>query len=496
MLSRWTGELFALIAGSVMPLAFAPFGLYPVAILSLALLFLLWRGVTPVRACARGALFGVGMFGFGVNWVFISMHEYGGVGWALSVALTALLVAVLSLFPALAGYVAARLAGRGDAPLVWIFPAVWTLFEWVRGWFLTGFPWLNIGYSQIDAPLAGLAPLSGVYGVSLATAASAGLLAAALGGGRGLIKGGHLFAVVVLWMIAAVAGLPDWTRPAGEPLRVSLVQGNIPQDLKWHPGMREPTVELYAGLSREHWDSDLIIWPETAMPMYYLQARPYLDVIAQEAAAHGTELLVGLVYMDPGTRRYYNSMLSIGGEEALYHKRHLVPFTEYLPLKSVFAGLVGVLDVPMSDFSAGSPDQPPLRVAGQRVGMSICYEDAFGEEMIRALPEATVLVNVSNDAWFGGSVAPQQHLQIARMRAAETGRPLLRATNTGVTALIAPDGGLQAVAPQFETHVLSGRVQPMRGATPYVWVGNSAALIAALAMIVVGLWRRRTAQRA
>lgn len=490
MLSRWPGELAALIAGAAMPLAFAPFDIYPLAVFALAALFATWRTAAPGRAFARGALFGLGMFGAGVNWVFISMHYYGGVGWQLSLALTVLLIGVMAVFPALAGYAAVRLtAGARAARLapVLIFPAVWTLLEWVRGWFLTGFPWLNIGYSQIDAPLSGLAPVMGVYGVSLAAAVSSALLLDAVAHSAGAMRGRPLAAVAVLWMMAGALAMIGWTRPVDGPLRVSLVQGNIPQDLKWHPRMREPTVELYLELTREHWGSDLIIWPETAMPMFYLQARPYLDVVASAAREHGSELLIGLVYLEPDGRDYFNSMVSVGGDEQFYHKRHLVPFTEYLPMKSVLAGFVDVLDVPMSDFTAGNTAQPPLEVAGAKVGMSICYEDAFGEEVIEALPEATVLVNVSNDAWFGGSVAPHQHLQIARMRALETGRPLLRATNTGVTATVSPRGELRAVAPQFEAHVLTDTVQPMRGATPYVRVGNYAAVVMAVMMIVGGV---------
>lgn len=489
--------MLALASGAALPLAFAPFNLYPLAVVCAALLFASWRGVEPRHALLRGALFGLALFGLGVNWVYVSMHDFGGVSAALSVALTALLVVVLAVFPALAAYLAVRLSRRaGDSAiaLILIFPAVWTLLEWVRGWFLTGFPWLNLGYSQIDAPLAGLAPLVGVYGVSLAVAVSAALLLATFERGRGRFRLRYLSLFVALWLGAWIGGDIEWTQPEGRPLRVSLVQGNISQDLKWQPGMLEPTVELYQQLSRAHWGSDLIVWPETAMPMYYLQALPYLDALGEEAQAHGSELLVGLIYMDPASDSYYNSMVSVGGEgggHQVYHKRHLVPFTEYLPMKSALAGVVDILGVPMSDFSAGPVEQPPFAVAGQQVGMSICYEDAFGEEMIRMLPQATLLVNVSNDAWFGRSVAPFQHLQIARMRALETGRPLLRATNTGVSALIGHRGDLLGTSPQFKVHVLSGEVQPRQGSTPYVRAGNAAFLVLAGVMLMVGAMRVR-----
>jgi apolipoprotein N-acyltransferase len=497
--SRWRGSVLALVAGAALPLAFAPFDFYPLAVVCAALLFASWRDAEPRQALWRGYLSGLALFGFGVNWVYVSMHDFGGMSAAQSVAVTALLVVVLAVFPALAACAAVRLSRRpgvGTAPaLLLIYPASWTLFEWVRGWFLTGFPWLNLGYSQVEAPLAGLAPLVGVYGVSLAVALSGALLLGAFER-RGTVRFRlrHLVVLAALWLGAALAGAVEWTQPDGRPLRVSLVQGNVSQDMKWLPGMMEPTVALYRELSRAHWGSDLIVWPETAMPMYYLQAVPYLDELGEEARAHGTELLVGLIYLDPATDNYYNSMVSVGGAAGprqVYHKHHLVPFTEYLPMKAALAGLVDIMNVPMSDFSAGPARQAPFAVAGQQVGMSICYEDAFGEEMIRMLPRATLLVNVSNDAWFGRSLAPFQHLQIARMRALETGRPLLRSTNTGVSALIGHRGELLGTSPQFEVHVLSGEVQPRQGATPYVRVGNAAFLVLAGLMVALGVLRVR-----
>ena len=499
---RLWGDVAALAAGLFLPLAFAPFDLHPLAILSLAVLFAGWRGATPRRALWRGMLYGWGMFGAGVSWIFISIHEYGQVPWGLSLFITLSFIAFLSLFPALAGWLAVTLEGfwawrrtiRSELRLILIYPAVWLLVEWVRGWFLTGFPWLNLGYSQIDAPLGGLAPVLGVYGVSYATALSAALVLAALQHREGRILGTYVAAFVSLWLLAAVFQLWPWTQPTGRSLTVSLVQGNIAQNLKWLPAMREPTVELYSRLSRRHWDSDLIVWPETAMPMFYLQARPYLDVLAAEIGDRGPALLVGLIYLDPQTRRYYNSMVSVGaGPPAFYHKHHLVPFTEYLPFPTVLGGLVDWMQVPMSDFSAGDPDQPPLELAGEQVAVSICFEDAFGEEIIRALPAATLLVNVSNDAWFAGSVAPAQHLQIARMRALETGRFLLRATNTGLTAVVDPRGDVQALAPPFQEHVLRATVESRTGATPYVRLGNTPVVMASLLLLAVpaALERRR-----
>jgi apolipoprotein N-acyltransferase len=491
------GDVLALITGAILLFAFAPFDIFPVAVIVPALLFLLWLGLTPRRAFRRGYWFGLGMFGAGVNWVFVSMYEFGGVSMPLSLFLTSIFVLFLALFPALLGYCLMRFSNRaGVTPglsLALIFPAGWVLFEWIRGWFLTGFPWLNLGYSQLESPLAGLAPVTGVYGVSLAVALTAGCLALLFVTRNSRLRAVSAAALLALWGGSAFLNTLSWTQPVGTPLRVTLLQGDIPQDLKWLAEVREPTLELYTKLTEEHWDSQLIVWPESALPDMYNEAKDFLDDLAEKARSHNTDLLIGLLYDDAATGRYYNSMVSVGRHRQFYHKHHLVPFTEYLPMQSVLGGIVDFMQVPMSDFSKGPAQQAPLEVAGQKAGISICYEDAFGEETIRALPAATLLVNVSNDAWFGHSIAPQQHLQIAQMRALETGRPLLRATNTGLTAIIDPRGRIQAEAPQFKVAALTGEIQPMQGMTPYARVGNALTVVLILVMLAgAGLlaWRR------
>src|SRR3569623_1953467 len=492
----WRGDVLALVAGLLLPLAFAPFNLLPLAILSPAILFLLWLYAAPRLAFRRGFVYGLGMFGLGVSWVFVSMYDNGGVSLGLSLFLTSLFVAFLALFPGVLGYFVARVFPQ-DTEAAWrikllsIFPVACVLAEWVRGWFLTGFPWLNLGYSQLDAPLAGFAPLLGVYGVSLNTALSAGALAVVVRGpGRWRI--GAATGVALLWGGAFALHAVNWVQPAGAPLRVSLLQGNIAQNLKWLTDIREPTMELYANLTRASWGSDLIVGPETAVPALYTQVEDYLDALAVDARAHHSELLVGVIHEEPNGD-YYNAMVSVGAaKRQYYYKRHLVPFTEYLPMKALLGWLVEFMQVPMSDFSAGR-SAAPLAVAGQQVGISICYEDAFGEEMIAALPQATLLVNVTNDAWFGRSIAPQQHLQMARMRALEAGRPLLRATNTGMTAVVDERGRLQSVAPQFAVYALHDRVQPMQGLTPYARFGNWPVISTVFVMLISAalLMRRR-----
>ena len=482
------GDLAAPAAGALAPLAFAPFGLWPLAILAPALLFLAWEEVSPRRALLRGWLFGLGMFGVGVSWVYHSVHHFGGASLPLAVALAALLVLFLALFPALLGW-ASRRWGAGLAPaarLTALLPAGWLLAEWVRGWLFSGFPWLNLGYALIDTPAAALAPLTGVYGVGWAGTLTAGLLALSA------VERGAAWrpaiAVTLLWLAAWALQGHAWTRPAGEPVSVALLQGNVPQSMKWRPEARERTLDLYEAMTRDALGAQLIVWPETAVPAFYHQERFRLERLAGAVELAGGDLLVGVpVWREEA---YYNAVVKPAEPAQRYYKRHLVPFGEYLPLRGVLGELLRVLDIPMADFGEGNGDHPPVEAAGHPLGISICYEAAFGEELIDALPEARLLLNVSNDAWFGKTLAPHQHLEIARMRALETGRWLLRGTNNGISAIIGPDGGIEQRGPQFQQYTLRGEARPMTGATPYIMSGNGPvvglAMVAILGLVLIG----------
>ncbi|HHH48513.1 MAG TPA: apolipoprotein N-acyltransferase [Gammaproteobacteria bacterium] len=485
--------LVALLAGLALPFAFAPFGLFPLAIVSPAILFWLWRQMSARQAFFSGYLFGVGYFGLGASWVAVSMYRFGGMGVALSLLSTVLFVLVLAAFPALVGWLYRRYfpGFSSSLRLLLVLPALWGLLEWTRGWILTGFPWLALGYSQTDSPLAGVAPLLGVYSIGWLLTLSAGLLVLAwqLPGRRWL----PLVSLLGIWLLGSGLSQVEWSAPAGAPLRASLIQGNVPQNLKWLPEQRQPTIDLYTRLSRQHWaDSDIVIWPETALPAYYHQAERFLQGLAAEAARHGSNLMLGLpVRPASAPDTYYNSVVAVTDPPQIYSKHHLVPFGEYIPLKWLLGNLLDILQVPMADFSRGAAVQPPLEVAGQKIAVSICYEDAFGEEVIRALPAATLLVNVSNDAWFGDSLAPHQHLQMARMRSLETARPMFRATNNGISALIDHRGRVTARSPQFEVFVLSGSLQPRSGATPYVLGGNYPLLALLLSSLLLAVFLQR-----
>ncbi|MEE9551750.1 MAG: apolipoprotein N-acyltransferase, partial [Gammaproteobacteria bacterium] len=365
-------------------------------------------------------------------------------------------------------------------------PVLWVISEWCRSWILTGCPWLNLGYSQVDSPLAGLAPITGVYGISWIVAISAAALVYIFiaNSKRRLIT---IVSLVLIWSVPGSIKSIDWTDPKDREIKVTLVQGAIPQEEKWRNDKREYTRNLYLSLSRPHWDNGLIIWPETAIPAFYHQAGFFIEPLITLVQNYEADLLTGIAIRDKDSDKYFNSIISIGKHEEVYNKRHLVPFGEYIPLDKWLRPFFSFLQIPMSDFSAGNMEKPLLTAAGEQIGVSICYEDTFGEEIIDALPEAGILVNISNDAWFGDSIAPHQHLQMARMRSLETGRYLLRATNTGISAIINEKGEIISRSPQFVPHVISEQVRIFEGATPYVTFGNILVLVPAILLLLITL---------
>jgi len=506
----------AALLGAATVAAYAPLYLYPLSVLTLAMLVWMWhRAPTARRAAALGWWFGLGFFVAGVSWVYVSLHTFGAMPAPIAAFTTLLFCAYLALFPAASGYVYAALRAPAWVKLMLLTPAVWTLTEWIRGWLFTGFPWLAVGYSQVPlSPLAGFAPIAGVYGVTLATVftaaaivllaeraraghdadahASAGSVSQAL---SGALRHPALLVLAGLWVAGYGLKYVQWTQPVGEPTSVALLQGNIPQEIKFQQEGLRATFSTYRRLALAT-DAKLVVFPETALPLFLDDVpRAYLDSLADHAKLNRGDMLVGAVERLPDGE-YFNSVISLGTAPVQsYRKTHLVPFGEFIPLRPVLGWIVSVLAIPLQDFSRGTPHPKPLSVGGQLAAINVCYEDAFGDEIIRQLPEATVLVNVSNVAWFGHSIAPRQHLQISQARALETGRYMLRATNTGMTAIIDERGDIVRVAPQFETAVLTGTVQGYTGTTPYVRWGNAFVLAISLAMLGTALIAARRAGR-
>jgi len=483
-------NLIALIAGALLPLSFAPFHYYPVAVISLALLFSIWSNADTKKAVTQGFLFGLGFFGVGVSWIYVAIHDFGQASLFLAALLTAVFVSFLALYLAVLAWGIKRLTAKEltASDTILLLPVAWLVFEWFKGWFLTGFPWLEVGIGQIDGPLSGYTPVISVLGVSLLTALSAGLLVVA---GKNK-KVWPVIVIAVIWAGGHILKSQIWTQPVGKPIKVSLIQGNIPQEIKWDPKQLFKTLALYQARTEQHWDSDLIIWPENAVPIFYHQAKKFfLDPLAKLAAENNTEVLLGLPVRDEKTKGYYNSILSLGGKEGFYYKHHLVPFGEYVPLAAWLRGLIKFFDLPMSAFKPGPVSNTLLQVAGQPIGLSICYEDAYSTELLHELPDAHLLVNASNNAWYGDSFAPHQHLQISQNRALEMGRPILRATTNGISAIIGFKGQLIQQSPQFKEAVLTGLVQARRGSTPYVQWRQWPIWLLSLFMLLVWAYYRR-----
>lgn len=478
------------LLGTITVLSFAPFYIFPIPVFTLAVLFKFWRekNMVPRHVALLSFAFSMGMFGAGVTWLYVSLHDFGLMPMPIAVLALCILCAYMSLFLTLGSWLLSRL--QITSPQIWALAVagMWVLAEWLRGTLFTGFPWLNLGYSQAPySPLAGFAPIIGVYGLSLVITLSAALVT--LWFERGLYAWHYGLLICTIWLSGFGLQFINWVYPEGEPTTVSLLQGNIAQDLKWRDDYVVRTMEIYARLIHGS-NSQLIVTPEISIPLYREAVPPaYLSSLADHARNNKGDVLVGMIERMPESNSvYYNSMFSFGtSPEQSYRKYHLVPFGEYIPLKAVFGWVVDILKIPLSDFSRGSLTQKPMMLAGQNIAINICYEDVFGEEIISQLPQASLLVNVSNDAWFGRSIGPQQHLQISQMRALETGRYMLRATNTGVTAIINERGIVLQKIEEFTTAALHGSVQGFKGTTPYVIWGNHLALGLAGLFLLAGL---------
>ncbi|OEC33261.1 apolipoprotein N-acyltransferase [Pseudomonas cuatrocienegasensis] len=483
----WPGTLIALAAGALTPLALAPYNIWPLMLVSLALFYLGLRELSPRQAVLRGWAYGFGQFAAGTSWVYVSIHDYGSAPPLLAGLLTLGFVAGLGLLLALAAWLWARWLRRTEAPLAdaLAFAALWLLQEHFRSWFLTGFPWLYAGYSQLDGPLAGLAPVGGVWLLSFVLALSAALL---VNLPRLRARKAFLAAGIALLIAPWLAGLAlsgyAWTKPFGEPLKVAAMQGNVEQNLKWDPAQLNAQLALYRDMSFSAERTDLIVWPETAVPVLKDQAIGYLSVMDRFASERGAALITGVPLRQPneaGEPRYYNALSVIGQGSGDYLKQKLVPFGEYVPLQDLLRGLIAFFNLPMSDFARGNADQVLLEAKGYKVAAFICYEVVYPDFAASLSAQSDLLLTVSNDAWFGRSIGPIQHLQMAQMRALEAGRWMIRATNNGITVLIDPFGRITERLPSFEQGVLYGEVQPMQQLTPYLrWQGWPLWLLSAL----------------
>jgi apolipoprotein N-acyltransferase len=484
--------VMAALMGASSLLSFEPLGWWPLQFLSLAYLFYqVGMGSSVRRATLLGWAFGFGWSVGGMHWLYIALNRFGGLPAILSAIAIALLGLYMGLFGAFAAGVAAWLRKRFTLP-VWSYlmialPVLWGVSEWMRGWVFTGFPWAASGYAHNAAPLGGYAPIIGVYGIGVLAAVCAGCLAMLTQPRR---RAQSVAVFVAVLAIGGLLRLVDWTHPAGKPITVRLVQGDISQDEKFSAEHLYGILVRYRDLI-EAKPADLIAAPETAVPVFPRQLPPgYLDELKAYAARTGSWLMFGIPFQD-GPATYSNSVAGIGpqGQSYRYDKHHLVPFGEFIP--TGFRWFTDMMQIPLGDFTRGGAVQAPFAVKDQLVLPNVCYEDVFGEEIAKQLRDApqpaTLLLNVSNLAWYGESVAIPQHLQISRMRSLETGRPMLRSTNNGATAIIDGKGRIQQVIPFYQQGVLAGTVQGMAGSTPYIRFGN-ALFLALSALALAGAW--------
>jgi len=482
--------------GCLLTAAFEPAGLWPLAPALLLPFFYVCLTGSGRRAAQHAFCFGCGLFLCGTYWIYLSVTGPGQGPWWIGALLVILLTLIMASYLAATAWLIQRFCREHHWRLLLIAPASWTLLEWLRGWLFSGFPWMSLGYAEIDTALAGWAPVLGVYGVTLLLVfSSAAALLAILK--RGRQRGLAVGLLLLPWISGAALTQVAWTAASGAHIRTTVLQAGVGQERKWLPEEREPTKQFYRAASRAAVDSRLVVWPEVAIPSVTDREQDYIASLQGIAMRNKQAIVFGILereFLANGDAKIYNSVLLLkDNTRQVYRKRHLVPFGEYFPVPATVREWLRMMNLPFSDITPGADAQELLSLAdGTQLAVAICYEDSYGAEMLAAFPEASILINVSNDGWFGDSIAPHQHLQIARMRSLETGRFTVRATNTGVSAFIDASGRLLQAGGQFEALQMTADIEPRSGLTPYARYGNGP-VIGLCVLILAAFWLRSRA---
>ena len=485
-----TTHAIALTLGAIYCLGFAPIGLWPATVIAIAGLFVLLEKNWNLNPGLLVWAFGVGKYGLGASWVYVSINVYGGASPLLAGVLVVLFVCFAAwLFCWPLGWLYGKLR-RKDQPVanVLIFVASWILMDWLQTWFLTGFPWLYAANGLLDTVFAAWLPVFGIIGASGLLVLSATSLWLTL---QPATRAKGWSFVLLPWLLGFGLNFVEWIE-LGETKRVALVQGNIDQAVKWRQDQAIPNYQKHLQLSENAWDADLLVWPEAAITVYPQRAGVWLEELTQQSLATDTNMIVGIPGVTQVGDRYefYNLALGLGEAKGRFAKHHLVPFGEYVPLEGLLRGLIGFFDLPMSSMSAGRADQSNIKTTFGEIAMAICYEVAYPESMRRSAKSAALLATISNDTWFGASFGPHQHMEIAQARALENGRWLVRGTNNGITGIVDHRGRIVDRLPQFESGTLLGEVRVSSGTTPYGYWGHAPVFSYLLVMLAVSLMRR------
>ncbi|THB69666.1 MAG: apolipoprotein N-acyltransferase [Gammaproteobacteria bacterium] len=502
-------QLTAVVFGLFNVTSYAPFGIFIFSIVSPLILLMILTGRTTINfdkkqlivfrkkeqitsgkvAFYLSWLYGFAFFLGGVHWIYVSISQYGSAGALGGIAVVLFLSAALAIYTGLAGLILWKVYSKSGHSHILItallFPAIWVLMELARSYLFTGFPWLILGNSVIDGQFAALLPVVGSYGVSFILISIVSSLFVLLIAETKIARAVAIIFIMAIFLVAKNFSGILWTKGLDKKITASVVQGNIAQDEKWKLENRIPTIELYYNLSEPLWKtSDVIVWPETAIPSFYTLVEEYVFYLSQKASAEDKALIFGIINNVDHTV-FYNSVMQVGKNTGEYRKQHLVMFGEYLPLRQFFSDFLDFLGAPMSDLAHGKTGQPPFETAGYKAGVSVCFEIAFSGLINNMAGNSNFLVNISNDGWFGTSIGPHQHFQIARVRAAETGKPLIRSTNTGISAIIDADGAVIKRTKQFEQEVATASFMPRAGNTPYVEYGDLPVLILSLTIFIL-----------